>query len=116
MIINVKIVAYDRGGDGRYRPFEKEGLINVDAVSAVVFPRHITDFDQAISIVTMKSGEKLNVVGSLMTQLSACLWVEDAHKDCWDTNCGEKYVIMAGSPKENNMRFCPFCGRTLEEM
>lgn len=29
--------------------------------------------------------------------------------------CGETWDLEAGTPKENNMNFCPNCGATMEE-
>lgn len=44
-------------------------------------------------------------------------WIEDA--DPWgDTyyicsHCRERWVSIEGTPAENNMNFCPFCGRDM---
>ena len=32
----------------------------------------------------------------------------DEYYEC--SNCGEPWVLYAGTPKENNMNFCPNCG------
>ena len=32
----------------------------------------------------------------------------DEYYEC--SNCGEPWVLMAGTPKDNNMNFCPQCG------
>lgn len=41
----------------------------------------------------------------------ACEW---RNVDCGDgyfeTSCGEAFSLNEGSPSENNMKFCPFCG------
>lgn len=46
---------------------------------------------------------------------SACMWTRDEDLDAWDTACGEKWTIPNGTPSENEMRFCPCCGRCLIE-
>jgi DNA polymerase-3 subunit epsilon len=40
----------------------------------------------------------------------ACQWTYDEHHDAWDTTCGNKYQFMHDGPKENGIKFCPFCG------
>ena len=32
----------------------------------------------------------------------------DEYYEC--SNCGEPWELMAGTPKDNNMNFCPNCG------
>ena len=42
--------------------------------------------------------------------ITNCTWTQDDLDDSWDTSCGEKYTIMEGTPVENKMAYCPFCG------
>ncbi len=39
-----------------------------------------------------------------------CEWKYDANIDAWDSDCGECFCFMEGTPAENNMRFCHGCG------
>lgn len=46
-----------------------------------------------------------------------CHWREvggfgDLH---WETDCGNAFSVTDGSPSENNMAFCPYCGKSLVE-
>ena len=43
-----------------------------------------------------------------------CKWKQDAD-GCWDTDCDHKYEIDSGTPSENEMKFCTFCGKKLKE-
>ena len=43
-----------------------------------------------------------------------CIWKED-EDGVWDTECGNKFEIIAGTPIENQMNFCPYCGKGLWE-
>jgi hypothetical protein len=51
-------------------------------------------------------------------QLEVCRWTLD-EDDCdgeqWNSSCGETWCFLAGTPKENNMNFCPVCGKLLKE-
>jgi len=43
-----------------------------------------------------------------------CTWTEDENGP-WDTACGESYEINDGTPEDNNMAFCCFCGKALKQ-
>jgi hypothetical protein len=40
-------------------------------------------------------------------------WNEDSY---WSTSCGQKFVMIEGTPKENGYNFCPSCGKPLVEL
>jgi hypothetical protein len=43
-----------------------------------------------------------------------CVW-EYQGEGVWDTECGDSFIILEDTPHENNMEYCPFCGRELQE-
>lgn len=43
-----------------------------------------------------------------------CGWVYDEAHDKWDTECGNGFQLMNGTPKENEMVFCCYCGNAIE--
>ena len=46
----------------------------------------------------------------------SCKWTqEDPEYGRWNSGCGETFDLAAYSnPEENDMRYCPFCGKSLE--
>lgn len=45
-----------------------------------------------------------------------CTWTRDnPDSDIWLTSCGSAWCLNEGTPKENRMKFCPFCGREIKE-
>lgn len=42
-----------------------------------------------------------------------CVWIYVPDYDIWKTECGMSFEIGKGTPKENNMNFCAFCGKNL---
>jgi len=38
-----------------------------------------------------------------------CVWRENSDY-CWDTSCGEEFIINEGTPKQNKMKYCCYCG------
>lgn len=47
--------------------------------------------------------------------LLACGWTQESDGGAWATGCGHLFEVNDGTPKENGMGFCCFCGRTLSE-
>ena len=44
-----------------------------------------------------------------------CIWKYCRHADYLETGCGNAFQLTCGTPSENGMRFCPYCGEHLEE-
>ena len=43
-----------------------------------------------------------------------CNWDQD-EDGIWQTDCGELFEINEGTPGDNGMKFCCYCGRNLIE-
>ena len=39
-----------------------------------------------------------------------CTWKYDDSNDYWETSCGNTFVLLDGTPNDNNMKFCCYCG------
>jgi hypothetical protein len=46
--------------------------------------------------------------------MEQCVWAEDFDGN-WDTMCQQSFVFIDGSPSENKMKFCCYCGKELVE-
>ena len=46
-----------------------------------------------------------------------CIWTNATtdHSDTWETECGKMFTLNEGSPSDNDMKFCCYCGGSLEE-
>lgn len=45
-----------------------------------------------------------------------CEWVqEEFESGHWSGSCGIEWVIIADTPKDNGMKFCPKCGKPLKQ-
>lgn len=42
-------------------------------------------------------------------------WIEDADDGSWATSCGYLFALNDGSPYQNRMAFCCYCGKRLIE-
>lgn len=47
------------------------------------------------------------------TETQQCIWTYDPD-GYWQTSCGDQFCISDGTPAENKMRFCHYCGLRLE--
>lgn len=43
-----------------------------------------------------------------------CYWTLASDDDFWETDCGQAFQPTDGTPRENKMRFCCYCGKLLE--
>jgi hypothetical protein len=41
--------------------------------------------------------------------MEECAWRED--EGYWETDCGNEFAVNEGTPEENRMKFCCFCGK-----
>ena len=46
--------------------------------------------------------------------MGICRWKYDEIQDSWETDCGNDFVLMNGTPADNRMQYCPYCGYRLE--
>jgi DNA-directed RNA polymerase subunit RPC12/RpoP len=50
--------------------------------------------------------------------VGVCVWQykdDNCFYSYWETACEQAFVILEGSPEENNYRHCPYCGKVLVE-
>lgn len=52
----------------------------------------------------------------VMMMSSKCIWTltSEGDGDAWKTGCDNLAVVMEGTPSENSMAYCWYCGKHLE--
>lgn len=63
---------------------------------------------------TSRSEAIAGVVAESSADSFRCTWTED-DDGVWDTDCGNRFETVEGTPHENDMLFCCYCGRPLVE-
>lgn len=48
-------------------------------------------------------------------QKRKCCW-QESECDGWQTTCGNAFEIYEGTPEENNMKFCCYCGLEIKDV
>lgn len=43
-----------------------------------------------------------------------CLWTEDEYHACYETDCGEVWQFTEGTLADNEISYCPYCGRRIK--
>lgn len=51
----------------------------------------------------------------MSTETNKCEWISDDYEDGWSTSCGLIFIINDGTPEENHMKFCCYCGKEIEQ-
>ena len=50
-------------------------------------------------------------------QSKPCRWhLYNEDQNVWEADCGNLFTLIEGSPKDNEMQFCPYCSREIDEM
>jgi hypothetical protein len=44
-----------------------------------------------------------------------CTWYSTVDDGDWSTDCGNYFVLDDGTPSDNKMKFCCFCGSPIAE-
>ena len=44
--------------------------------------------------------------------LNDCEWTLD--EDCYETSCGKAFVMIEGTPRDNDMFFCCYCSSSIK--
>ena len=52
----------------------------------------------------------------VVPQGEACIWEYWDNGECWETGCDNAFILNDGTPGENGMVFCPYCGQRIEEV
>jgi len=50
--------------------------------------------------------------------MNKCIWKEESGVDSdvtYSTSCDNMFTIMEGTPKDNDFKYCPYCGGKLKE-
>ena len=50
-----------------------------------------------------------------ISPLGYCIWTEQEQGSYWSTSCRKDFSLIEGTPFENEMHFCPFCGKSIAQ-
>jgi hypothetical protein len=83
------------------------GSINGFGFISDEYTLHLSDVTVIAEVEDYKPKEKLET----------CQWKRtDSEINLWEGSCGAAWNFEVDTPKDNEMEFCPFCGRHLEQI
>jgi ribosomal protein L24E len=47
---------------------------------------------------------------------ASCRWTLEPESESWEAGCGGTFILNEGTPSQNNMSYCCFCGKPLQEI
>lgn len=71
-----------------------------------------SEYSVPIGIVDRLNAAIAKAGGTALRTPDRCQWQEDG--EAWATQCGEYFQIENGTPGDNRMMFCPYCGRPID--
>jgi hypothetical protein len=61
-------------------------------------------------------GESGAVEGWNIYEPATCTWTRGEYEDTvWATSCSQLFILDDGTPADNDMKFCAYCGKPLVE-
>lgn len=89
-----------------YRANFDRQLAERDALLRKAWRGPRTDEDCAAIDAALSASEKPSTPAS-------CTWTYNNNSFAWDTNCANSFTLMEDGPKENGMKFCPYCSKPI---
>jgi hypothetical protein len=69
-----------------------------------------SEYSVPLGIVDRLNAAIAKAGGTALRTPDRCQWEEDG---AWATSCGGYFNITCGTPSDNGMMFCPYCGRLI---
>ena len=76
-------------------------------------PNEYSEAQQVVDRL-LKEQHKKQLSTAIGGAVVPCTWEEDQDGN-WQTDCGNSFCLDSGTPLENGMKFCAYCGKTLLE-
>ena len=93
----------------------KEDMENERQIAEVIMTGDADGYDGADGArIVLKLVGMMDELTKEQDEQTECHWTFDADDDGWDGTCGIKwYIPHESTPEENDMNYCPKCGRKL---
>lgn len=85
-----------------------------------IWDEELSAFNQGISKgmrIARKLIDEAEAKWEVEKKWERCEWkLEDAEANLYVTSCEQQQLIFEGTPKENEYKYCPYCGRKILEV
>jgi len=81
------------------------------------FARYIVSRKPANSDVSMTQDVLIDSKTDQSIEKETCSWIQEDDPDIcyWKTGCGNSFYFTEGTPTDNNMKYCCYCGKLLKQ-
>ena len=81
------------------------------------FAKYIVSRKPANSDVSMTQDVLTDIKTGQSVEKETCSWIqEDDPEICyWKTRCGNSFYFTEGTPADNRMKYCCYCGKLLKQ-
>jgi hypothetical protein len=75
-----------------------------------------SELEKHVSNTMRKMTPHLEALAELTvkTVRGECAWTYEDAEEYWETACGNHFQIIDGTPQDNEMKFCCYCGGELK--
>jgi len=78
--------------------------------------RHTCDWFGEVAEALKLASAIIELIGDSPAQSEPCAWEYKTWGEYWETGCSNAFTLNDGTPKDNGMVFCPYCGQKIEEV
>ena len=98
-------------------PCTHEAELVVCDICGEDFAKYIVSRNCNVSDVSMTQDVLTDIKTGQSIEKETCSWIqEDDPEICyWKTGCGNSFYFTEGTPTDNNMKYCCYCGKLLKQ-
>jgi len=81
------------------------------------FAKYIVSRKPANSDVSTTQDVLTDIKTGQSIEKETCSWIQEDDPDIcyWKTGCGNSFYFTEGTPTDNNMKYCCYCGKLLKQ-
>lgn len=96
-------------------PTFHDATLLVGAGAETPLERFVFDFEPDGETEERFFRERLQGLIDHLTNPGPCTWTEKDEGEYWSSPCNDFSFVDGGGPKAHNFKFCPYCGKPIQE-
>lgn len=100
-------IAYQRARLNALRPYEREKLFGLGPHELEAILKRLAAAEKE------RDALRARITEMEKGQRGECIWTDQG--EMWETSCGNAWCFNVDGPRENGVKFCPYCGNHLKQ-
>lgn len=98
-------------------PCTHEAELYVCDICGEDFAKYIVSRNCNVSDVSVTQNVLTDVKTGQSVEIETCSWIQEDDPEicCWETRCGNSFYFTEGTPADNRMKYCCYCGKLLKQ-